>query len=796
MGKKDKKKKDPLKKAAMAAKKEAKAEKAALKRMKKEQGKNAAENASNDDFDDILASYSNSNNTAIEAPTMFPLESFPSTRANFSFTFSNNHDFYVYGGEYYNGVENIVYPDLLKYSSDQNQWKQILSPVMPPARCAHSCVFYNQTLYVFGGELATATQFHHYRDFWKFNISKQTWEEIKTKNNGPSPRSGHRCIVWRHYMILYGGFYEALKETKWFNDLWVFDFATNTWTEQKYSKLSTIPEPRSAFSFAIHTSSDTAILYGGFSKLKNPGKSDETKVHSDCWALHLKPLTQNKVPTWDRLKRKGTFPNPSRSGMGCIVHKQRLLVYGGVNDTEKDGHKLESIFYDTMFAMDMEKKRWFEVGIKKKKSKDGRRRKKKGKDDGDNNIDQDEAQTQRDDEDDEEDDFENDEIDAEAHNGWDFDKLRSNMFAFIDGDGNLVYEKIEEEVDETEDNENEENKGYEADQGERDDKGKGNASSKQLANELMDSLKISEPETKPLNEAETLSPPAQSITEMKVKSNGPIDSSRILKLNSDGKPSAIETASPLPRINAAMAVKNNTLYIFGGLLEVGDREITLDDLWSIDLQKREEWSCIWRGSMHQQVWKGVDSDLDNASYISTGDDRMEDIDEDSDEAGFSAGAAGAASNMSADQIEEERARKDARKAAKREARKKEKSSIRNEIAALRSELQLDDVHRTPQMGEVMADFYSRTSEYWNQQAIASQAAVTTENSAREEERLSHKEMKRVGFSLAQKRYEELKPAIERLNELEEMQAQAETKHKKKKDKDKGQKKEKNKDRRR
>lgn len=50
------------------------------------------------------------------------------------------------------------------------------------------------------------------------------------------------------------------------------------------------------------------------------------------------------------------------------------------------------------------------------------------------------------------------------------------------------------------------------------------------------------------------------------------------------------------------------------MLEVGDREVTLDDCWSIDLNKREKWTCISPGQMHRQVWKGVD---DDDSYISS-----------------------------------------------------------------------------------------------------------------------------------------------------------------------------------
>ena len=33
---------------------------------------------------------------------------------------------------------------------------------------------------------------------------------------------------------------------------------------------------------------------------------------------------------------------------------------------------------------------------------------------------------------------------VDNNSGWDIDMLRSNMFAFIDGNGNIVYEKLEE----------------------------------------------------------------------------------------------------------------------------------------------------------------------------------------------------------------------------------------------------------------------------------------------------------------------------------------------------------------
>ena len=248
MGKKDKKKKDPEKKAAIAAKKEAKAEKAALKRLKKELEKEGTAE-DKDDFDAILSSFQKKTDiNNIEAPIIESLNDldsenpFPSSRANFTLSYApTSGDLYLFGGEYYNGVENLVYNDLFKYNPDgksqsdddnkekkdkiqMGEWKKIISPEpTPSARCAHSAVYYNHSIYIFGGELATTAQFHHYRDFWRFDLNKNIWEEVKHRggpSSSPSPRSGHRCVVWRHFMILFGGFYEALKGN--FHHLYIY----------------------------------------------------------------------------------------------------------------------------------------------------------------------------------------------------------------------------------------------------------------------------------------------------------------------------------------------------------------------------------------------------------------------------------------------------------------------------------------------------------------------------------------------------------------------------------------------
>lgn len=41
-----------------------------------------------------------------------------------------------------------------------------------------------------------------------------------------------------------------------------------------------------------------------------------------------------------------------------------------------------------------------------------------------------------------------------------------------------------------------------------------------------------------------------------------------------------------------MAVAKDTLYLYGGMMEIRDQELTLDDLYVLNLSKLDEWKCI------------------------------------------------------------------------------------------------------------------------------------------------------------------------------------------------------------
>ena len=89
---------------------------------------------------------------------------------------------------------------------------------------------------MFGGEFVSPSesQFYHYKDLWCFHFSSKRWEKI-TAPGGPSSRSGHRMVVVKKLIIVFGGFHDNTRDCKYFNDLHAFDMETRQW-----KKLETI----------------------------------------------------------------------------------------------------------------------------------------------------------------------------------------------------------------------------------------------------------------------------------------------------------------------------------------------------------------------------------------------------------------------------------------------------------------------------------------------------------------------------------------------------------------------------
>ncbi|TVU15527.1 hypothetical protein EJB05_39051 [Eragrostis curvula] len=269
----------------------------------------------------------------------------PSPRSNCSLTINplKETELILYGGEFYNGNKTFVYGDLYRYDVEKNEWKLVSSPNSPPPRSAHQTVAWKNNIYMFGGEFTSPNQerFHHYKDFWTLDLKTNQWEQILAKGC-PSARSGHRMVLYKHKIVLFGGFYDTLREVRYYNDLHVFDLDN----------------------FKIY-------LYGGYFKEVSSDKEKGT-VHADMWSLD--PRTWE----WNKVKKTGMPPGP-RAGFSMCVHKKRAVLFGGVVDMEVEGDVLMSMFMNELYGFQLDNHRWYPLELRKdkpakNKAKDSKRK--------------------------------------------------------------------------------------------------------------------------------------------------------------------------------------------------------------------------------------------------------------------------------------------------------------------------------------------------------------------------------------------------------------------------------------
>ena len=222
------------------------------------------------------------------------------------------------------------------------------SPNSPLPRSGHAWCRGGNTggIYLFGGEFSSPKQgtFYHYNDFWRLDTSTREWTRLETKGKGPPARSGHRMTYYKNYIVLFGGFQDTSQQTKYLQDLWLYDCHNFVWHNPSLPASTQKPDARSSFSFLPHELG--AVLYGGYSRIKattmagrqtkggNQGTRSILKpmIHQDTWFLRIvQPATEAPSGTipivrWERRKKPANPPNPPRAGATMVYHKGRGIL--------------------------------------------------------------------------------------------------------------------------------------------------------------------------------------------------------------------------------------------------------------------------------------------------------------------------------------------------------------------------------------------------------------------------------------------------------------------------------------
>ncbi|GAA5949051.1 hypothetical protein JCM21900_003188 [Sporobolomyces salmonicolor] len=223
-----------------------------------------------------------------------------------------------------------------------------------------------------------------------------------------------------------------------------------------------------------------------------------------------------------------------------------------------------------------------------------------------------------------------------------------------------------------------------------------------------------------------------------------------------------EKTLPGPRYNAMLAVQRNTLYIYGGILEAGDREYTLDDFFTLDLTKLDRYNCLKECIIETAEWHGSDSENDDDSD-SDDDEGSEsgqsDEEGDEDEADREKTPEELAPmELDLKQLQLTDAEIVANEAAKAQAEREELKQRAQAFMGVSTSTDrtAEDILSTPQPGETLAAFFARSRQYWTQKAHESIGAGNR-----------GKELRRDGFQLAEKAYEEYKPILDEILRIQE-----------------------------
>lgn len=285
---------------------------------------------------------------------------------------SSSSELILFGGEHFDGKLTRFFNDLYRIDlkKDRLSWKKYSSSNAPSPRSSHQAIITpTQQMFLFGGEFGTSkeTKFFHYKDFWLLDLKTFSWEDLtSTTKPLPSPRSGHRMALWKHFIVMFGGFYDAGAETKYLDDLWLFDTREYKWTKVDWlNDPNAKPTARSGFQLVSLESG--VILYGGYNQVKIKGGIYEGQVLSDMWLLKIEPLDLKRT-RWEKRKISNTAAAPlPRSGPCSSAAKngKSFYLFGGVQDENLSEELLNGTCLNDLWEYNSEKGQWRQLQIPK-----------------------------------------------------------------------------------------------------------------------------------------------------------------------------------------------------------------------------------------------------------------------------------------------------------------------------------------------------------------------------------------------------------------------------------------------
>lgn len=173
------------------------------------------------------------------------------------------------------GGTNVAtyFDDTWRFNSTSKVWTQ-LTPAMSPGPRTEAPMAVDPQLHapvIFGGFLLDVNGEHYFNDTWAFLSDFNTWTNLDPSPPLPAPRAGASMVAdpLLNRLILFGGFNKTTGTL--YNDTWVFDFISNTWTDVTPTDS---PSGRWDASMAFDSVTGRTVLFGGSITLAGNGIND------------------------------------------------------------------------------------------------------------------------------------------------------------------------------------------------------------------------------------------------------------------------------------------------------------------------------------------------------------------------------------------------------------------------------------------------------------------------------------------------------------------------------------------
>ncbi|XP_054282395.1 F-box only protein 42-like [Macrosteles quadrilineatus] len=166
----------------------------------------------------------------------------------------------------------------------------------PPDKChsiskrySHSACSFGNAMYVFGGCTCTSTTFN---DLWKLDLSARKWSRLLTMGTYPTPKALATLVYYEGLLVLFGGWthptpFPLHQAWRTFNELHVYDIGENRWSYVITPQLS--PPPMAGHSASVH--GDDMVVFGGICGQMVTGSAN------DVWCFNFVTQTWRKQET-------------------------------------------------------------------------------------------------------------------------------------------------------------------------------------------------------------------------------------------------------------------------------------------------------------------------------------------------------------------------------------------------------------------------------------------------------------------------------------------------------------------